>query len=103
VGPRHALRGGVQAGFRAAGPVHTPEGRHQCLRRSFLAASGVWKFGAKTFGMSVINDLPLMLGLVIELVKNATILNKLACVASSVADRGNVFYVSPRFEDINLK
>jgi hypothetical protein len=30
----------VQAGFRATGAVHPPQGRHQRLRRSVLSASG---------------------------------------------------------------
>jgi hypothetical protein len=51
------------------------------MRNSVHAVDGAWKFGAETFGMRVINDLPLMLGLeradVIGLVKNADFLNKL--------------------------
>jgi hypothetical protein len=36
----YAVRGGVQAGFRAAGPLHSSQGRHQRVRGSFHAAAG---------------------------------------------------------------
>ena len=36
----HAVRGGLQAGFRAAGSVHQAEGRHQRLRRPVLPVAG---------------------------------------------------------------
>jgi hypothetical protein len=32
--PRHAVRGGLQAGFRGAGPIRKTEGRHQRVRGS---------------------------------------------------------------------
>jgi hypothetical protein len=40
VEPGHAVRGGEQAGFGAAGPVHPPQGRHQRVRDAFLSAAG---------------------------------------------------------------
>jgi hypothetical protein len=40
VEPRHAVRGGVQAGFRAAGPVHQTQGRHQYMRGSVFPVRG---------------------------------------------------------------
>jgi hypothetical protein len=39
----------------------------------------------------------------IELVKNAEFLNKLAYAGCRVGNRGNAFYVASLFEDINLK
>jgi hypothetical protein len=38
--PRHAVRGSLQGGFRAPGPVHQAEGRHQRMRCSFHPARG---------------------------------------------------------------
>jgi hypothetical protein len=35
-----ALRGGVQARFRAFGRIYSQEGRDQCVRCSFLPAPG---------------------------------------------------------------
>jgi hypothetical protein len=35
-----ALRGRVGVRLRGAGSVHTPDGRHQGMRRSVLAAAG---------------------------------------------------------------
>ena len=47
--PRHAVRGGVQLGFRALGPVRKPQGRHQRVRRSVLSEPGARGFGQNSW------------------------------------------------------
>jgi hypothetical protein len=49
--PRHALRGGVQVGFRAAGSVRQAQGRHQCMCCAFHSVARERYEVAETFGM----------------------------------------------------